>query len=258
MLHYFIITCDKEHSAGGRINSLINDLDGKGCYSFAFAYLFSFDDKLVDASALVLNERVAKSCYDHMFSHCTGLRKVPQLPALSLEYSCYQNMFEGCQKLEEIPELPATTLADSCYRAMFFGCTSLVDASIELPAQILCNYCYKDMFSNCTNLTIPPILTAANYFAAQAYSWMFNACTSLTTAPSLPTANINDKDLDGDSVYSCFAHMFQHCRALTTPPALHSTTLPSSIWADGCYEEMFYGCSSLKVYSTSGEGHDKA
>jgi hypothetical protein len=39
--------------------------------------------------------------------------------------------------------------------------------------------------------------------------------------------------------------MFFGCTALTSAPALPATTL-----ADGCYQRMFQGCTSLKISST--------
>jgi len=34
-------------------------------------------------------------------------------------------MFSGCTRLTKVPELPATILASGCYNYMFKGCTSL-------------------------------------------------------------------------------------------------------------------------------------
>ena len=47
--------------------------------------------------------------------------------------------------------------------------------------------------------------------------------------------------------------MFYGCTSLTTAPSLPATTL-----ANNCYMNMFYGCRSLQVYSSSKTGHDKA
>ena len=47
--------------------------------------------------------------------------------------------------------------------------------------------------------------------------------------------------------------MFYNCTNLTTAPALPATTLASN-----CYSNMFYGCTSLQVYSSRGTGHTKA
>ena len=46
---------------------------------------------------------------------------------------------------------------------------------------------------------------------------------------------------------NCYGHMFNNCVNLTTVPELPATTL-----ADDCYYAMFYGCTKLKVNTTSG------
>jgi len=43
---------------------------------------------------------------------------------------CYYYMFQSCTGLTRLPDLPATNLTDSCYRYMFYKCTG-----IELNAE---------------------------------------------------------------------------------------------------------------------------
>ena len=100
------------------------------------------------------------------------------------------------------------------------------------------------MFYGCTALTQAPSLPATN-LAKSCYYQMFQGCTALTTAPSLPATTL---------VQDCYNYMFSDCTSLTTAPALPSiqntwTVVPA-------YNYMFKNCTSLKVYSTSGEGHD--
>ena len=108
---------------------------------YAFYALFYFNDKLVDASNLILPATtLATYCYATMFAMCTSLTAAPQLIATTLVENCYMGMFMGCELLIFAPELPATTLADYCYRRMFRGCTSLTTAP-KLPATILAEGC---------------------------------------------------------------------------------------------------------------------
>ena len=66
-----------------------------------------------------------QNCLNGLFSNCTALKTVPNLPSTTLSYYCYYSMFKGCTNLTSAPELPATTLVDGCYDYMFCDCTSL-------------------------------------------------------------------------------------------------------------------------------------
>ena len=61
---------------------------------------------------------------------------------------------------------------------------------------------------------------------------MFAECTNLTTAPKiLPATTL---------AYGCYEQMFYGCTSLTAAPELPATTL-----AGNCYAYMFQGCTSL-------------
>ena len=125
------ILCNNHYNIGGNIMSLLfgSYFTGKQIIirkTNAFSNLFEYQNKLVDASNLLL-------------------------PATTLKSSCYSNMFKGCTSLTTAPALPATTLVDNCYNSMFRDCTSLTTAP-ELPATTLTDWCYCYMFSGCTNL----------------------------------------------------------------------------------------------------------
>ena len=148
--------------------------------SFVFDGLFHGNDKLTDASGLLLPATtLANYCYRNMFYDCTALTAAPTLPATTLAEGCYNYIFRGCTALTAAPELPATTLAQSCYTSMFYGCTALT-AAPELPATTLANYCYNGMFRGCTALTAAPELpatTLVNY----CYNTMFYNCSKLAS-----------------------------------------------------------------------------
>lgn len=172
---------------------------------------------------------LADRCYNSMFSGCTNLVTAPELPATTLADGCYSSMFSGCTNLVTAPELPATKMTDYCYSYMFSGCTSLATAP-ELPATTLAYCCYGDMFSGCTNLTIAPELPAT-ILADYCYQRMFSFCSSLNTAPELPAITLGD---------GCYWEMFFNCTSLAIAPELPATTLK-----DWCYYSMFYNCPSL-------------
>ena len=61
---------------------------------------------------------------------------------------------------------------------------------------------------------------------------MFNGCTSLTQAPELPATTL---------AYGCYQDMFYGCTSLTNTIG----TLPATALAERCYRNMFNGCISL-------------
>lgn len=93
---------------------------------YSFAWLFSGNTKLIDASELKLPSTVLTgNCYRNMFSGCTSLIGAPELPAIKLAIGCYTSMFSGCSSLTTAPDLPATVLQSGCYNMMFSYCSKL-------------------------------------------------------------------------------------------------------------------------------------
>ena len=223
---------------------------------YTFSGLFKNNDKLTDASGLLLPAKtLVSSCYSEMFMNCTSLTAAPELKAETLAESCYTAMFRACTSLATAPALPATNLANSCYYNMFQSCSSLT-AAPELPATQLAERCYYAMFSACSSLTSAPALPATQ-LAERCYYGMFYGCSSLTTAPALPATELAE---------FCYASMFYNCSSLTTAPALPVTdlkgncyngmfrgcsnlttapALPATVLVNYCYANMFYGCTSL-------------
>ena len=60
-------------------------------------------------------------CYANMFSDCTSLTGITDLPATTMKTGCYMGMFSGCTSLETAPVLSATNLVASSYTSMFDG-----------------------------------------------------------------------------------------------------------------------------------------
>ena len=183
---------------GGNIASLIvgDDFPSLGSTGitgdWTFQECFSGHANLLDASGLILPMLTCKSsCYKSMFSGCTSLTAIPELPATTLATSCYESMFEGCTSLADLPDdmLPVSILATSCYKAMFKGCTSLT-AAPELPATTLVEACYYSMFEGCTGLTSAPDLPATA-LVKNCYNRMFYGCTLLNSVRCVATSGIN-------------------------------------------------------------------
>ena len=60
-------------------------------------------------------------------------------------------MFTGCSKLQSLPELPAIDLTKSCYHGMFMDCDELI--KVSLPEAYLAPYAYSNMFLGSDNLS---------------------------------------------------------------------------------------------------------
>ena len=123
--------------------------------AYAFAWLFSVNESIINASKLIL-------------------------PATTLANKCYSGMFDSCTSLTTAPELPSTTLGNSCYRQMFYGCTSLTSAPSILPATTLADYCYMGMFWGCTSLNYIKCLATDISATSCTASWVNGVSSSGT------------------------------------------------------------------------------
>ena len=120
-------------------------------------------------------------CGYYLFDGCTGLTDTSELlmPSDTVNKYSYANMFSRCTNLDKVPELPATTLKENSYQYMFSGCTSLITAQTIIPATTLEQYCYDSMFRGCTSLETAPILPDAATVGYRCCSNMFYSCSNL-------------------------------------------------------------------------------
>ena len=214
---------------GGDIMSLINE---NTMGSYCFRGLFENFTALKTVKNDFLTPKIlSEHCYDSMFSGCTSLKEIQELPATTLAQECYREMFKGCTSLKTAPELLATSVAQACCFYMFHGCTSLVNAPSKLPATTLAESCYSYMFSDCKKLINAPELPATT-LAPYCYESMFSGCTSLTTAPELPATELQR---------SCYMDMFYNCTSLVNAPS----KLPATTLKQECYREMFRNCNKI-------------
>ena len=89
-----------------------------------------------------------------MFCGCKALATAPDLPAKSLADNCYNEMFSYCTSLTNLPELPDyfQFLATGCFNGMFQYCTALETAPV-LQVYSLAYNCFAGMFFSCTKLS---------------------------------------------------------------------------------------------------------
>ena len=85
-------------------------------------------------------------CYDQMFSTCSALTNVPDLPATELADYCYHCTYINCSSITSVPDnyLPATVMKSNCYAGLFNG-TGLKKAP-NLPAMSMASRCYWALF----------------------------------------------------------------------------------------------------------------
>ncbi len=214
-------TCSADCYVYGNVNSLQNTSTYPTLTSLgnrAFYGLFYRNKKIKNHATkdivLPATTLVDNNCYNNMFRECTGLTRVPALPATTLGNYCYQNMFNGCTGLTTLPTnlLPATTLANGCYNGMFNGCSNLTNVP-NLPATTLTERCYTQMFQGCTSLVS-------------------------VNAGLLPATTLVDTTTSGKA--GCYEKMFYNCSSLISAPILPAETLTTA-----CYRYMFDGCTSL-------------
>lgn len=204
-------------------------------------------------------------CYAHMFKGCYALTTTPTLSSTTLAPGCYAYMFaqtkfasSGIRYISQ-NSLPATTVPNYGYDHMFDGCTNLTLTDTQynnlLPATTVGGFGYLAMFRGCTGLTKTVKLPATSFgIIGQNYASMFAECTGITT--------FTGNTMDGETypvllpatmlTFSMCYHMFAGCTGLTNSlragdtgyvrifPTEHEITLN-----DGCFAEMFMGCSSL-------------
>ena len=94
-----------------------------------FKYLFLGDNFIEDISGLVFTETTVDNCYHHMFTGCTGITRLPHLPATNLSDSCYHGMFMGCDGINKV-SLPEAYLAPYAYSNMFLGSHNLSNVNV--------------------------------------------------------------------------------------------------------------------------------
>ena len=100
-----------------------------------FKNLFLGDNFIEDISGLVFTETTVDNCYQHMFTGCTGITKLPKLPATNLSDSCYHGMFMGCDGLTKVV-LPEAYLAPYAYSNMFLGCEYLNNVTVTYKEDV--------------------------------------------------------------------------------------------------------------------------
>lgn len=209
-------------------------------------YAYMFENTLI-TSIPTLPSTPASSSYYGMFRDCKYLdiEKGRSIIINGNNSSCCQEMFMGCTSLTRAPKLPSNRVGEEAYYSMFEGCTSLTQAP-ELPAKVLLpqtghtfglNYAY--MFKGCTSLTTAPKLPATE-LTMGCYMGMFWNCSNLVTAPELPATEFTESYSHSQELNWCYEKMFKNCVKLQEAP-----TLPATVLTQGCYQEMFYGCSSL-------------
>lgn len=229
----------------GNIMSLIYGDDFSGETSLEYTYTYMEYD--VGTGEPIETEGSMGCQLDLMF-YGTNVISAENLvlPATTLSIQCYSYMFQGCISLTKAPSvLPATTLTTNCYQSMFYGCSSLTTAP-SLLATTLSNQCYYGMFEStnvlpdCTNIDF----TSQSVVASGGLKGLFRGTkiTDNDLRNILPiNSQTNNYYLPATTLANgCYQDMFRGCTSLTQAPELPATTL-----ANFCYQFMFSGCTNL-------------
>ena len=212
----------------GKLSSLVS----KDASNVCFARLFVGQNKIKDASELILDyDYVQNYGYYLMFQSCTGMTGAPTILATTFGDSACGSMFEGCYSLIAAPTIqPNSYTGSKVFLGAFLGCSSLTATQSAFTfTKMGDNVCQK-MFSKCKSLTTAPALPAT-IISTYCYESMFAGCTSLTSAPALPATALQTY---------CYQSMFAGCTGLTSAPILSADRLTGN-----CYTTMFSGCTSL-------------
>ena len=237
--------------------------------NYCFYKLFRNSTGLISASDLSLVSTTLRNyCYNYMFAGCSNLVSVCNLPAKSLTVGCYYAMFNGCSSLVTAPLISATycfgynSAAASSLAAMFLNCTSLTSIA-HIPSSPASgsqnSYTHINMFKGCSSLVSIPSVTI-NLSKGNNCQGMFYGCSSLTDASGIT--------FSGTAAYMSLKEMFRGCSSLTVPPStlpssfgdhsncdgmfrectslVNAPELPAETLTNYCYQNMFYGCTSLQ------------
>lgn len=200
-----------------------------------------------------------------LYYNCTGLVDASDITINVTDVPVYgmYNMFYSCTKLENVPTIVVVGInGTGGMQGVFYNCQRIVDAStITITGAVnFVNACYQ-MFLNCYKLQIAPTINVTNV-GETALCQMFVNCRELIDASTITIAGTLQKQ-------ACQA-MFQNAWLLRTPPVFGAITLSTNgyqfnntfrtcltledtpdmtqiqNYAIGCFQQMFYECSSLK------------
>ena len=198
-------------------------------------------------------------CFEADGEQTVAITKVGSAPAITMQYSYNGSLWRDWD-LSALPFGGDTKvyvrgvgnarfgIDASNYNRISFGtdafvyvsgiAESLLDGENEVlflnfPGMLRNLFYQQTALRSAVNLHFEAIRTGYNGTAV--YAYMFCGCTNLLYAPEALSIT---KFLGG---YEC-ARMFQGCTSLVNAPELPATTLSKF-----CYQNMFYGCTSLKT-----------
>lgn len=250
----------------------------EGCYTQTFAYtgitkvpelpaaeipnysyqrMFQGCGELTEAPAITV-ENVGEYGMALMFYQCSKLTKANAISVKTAGEGAFQGMFNSCVEMTESPEINAKNIDYLACDGMFFNCQKLTKANAIAVEGTIGEQALKDMFEQCVELTESPAITAES-IGEYACQNMFSGCQKLKKAnaikvktagnyafqnlfanqPELTDAVAVNAETMGE--WAC-SYMFNNCPKLKNVPA----TLPATTLAEGCYSDMFAGCTSLK------------
>ena len=164
------------------------------------------------------------------------------LPSKTLSTGAYHQIFNGCTALKSTPKILAeNAIGDYCCAEMFANCTDLIDAhELKITNFGTSIYACSGMFYGCRKLTkavIPP----ATQIACGTYYIMYTNCSELIEVPDIPATEISK--FENIECNVAMMRMFDGCTKLEKINGSLKIKIPGG----GCYNQMFNGCTNLKV-----------
>lgn len=263
--------------SGSDITDASNLILGFNLKPYCYQSMFENCYYLLNAPNLP-SKKLRMYCYDHMFAECQSLKYPADIGAEEITEevddngfnSCCSHMFYECydMKMQSDYNLKIQKLAPYCYDHMFFECRNIKNLPI-MRGRELSEYCYQNMFSGCAGLGGDiewPYYSSGTVLAEGCCVGMFDGCYNLVTI-NFPFLSLLAKPHCFDSAFagcSSFEHFtnsidntllniqYEGETILSFPPPF----IVNSV-AEGSHQNMFNGCSALKVSPVSFYGLNK-
>lgn len=227
--------------ASGANNNAINfDRLDVGSCSGMFSYCSGITTVDGTLTGNYIDSIIPDNCFRNAFSGCTYLTDFnfycPSNKSLSAGQYTFATMFKDCIRLSAVNNFRLGLAQSYTCQNMFSGCTHLKVVNMPVPLSTAGTGSLQYTFAKCEVLTgvdmsVVKTTTSACY-------GMFSGCIGLT--------NLNNGIvLTNETSDYCYARMFDGCYNLKLAPTPTGTLYRPHVAESGCYQGMFYNCSSL-------------
>lgn len=193
-----------------------------------------------DVACMLANKTMSKDgCLSGFLKNNTNITAAPELPSTALRISCYENLYSGCTGLITPPTtLSAGRVYDYSYSKMFYGCSNMTSTP-TIQATTAGKSAFKSMFEGCTSITETARFTnTLTYVYSGTFESMYEGCTHLTKA-YVPLASSGSYDS------WTYRHLFKGCSRLTE---IHNGCKIDPATAGNYFYEWLDGVCNVGTY----------